>query len=1092
MKPFLYSVAEAYLQHEPAEIGHYCFVFPNKRSGVFFHHALSRAQKQLGVHTIHPASTTISDFVEGFVPWKKGERLELILILYQAYREVIYRHGGQTLNAKEIAEMVDFNRFQRWADMLISDFNDVDMFLVDPEQIFPNLERFREISANYVEPEVLEEIRRHWKMERLPEFSDTFWNHINHNSPGKSANEQTGNSNEELTGNSNEEQAGNFNEEQAENSNREEAGNAAQFFRLWQVMLELYTCFKEKLRQEGLYYPGMAYREALDKIRSMSADEFPYRRYIFVGFTMLMKAEEDIFLTLKDKPVDSLDDGGRPLADFYFDDVSPAFKIEGNTTNSFISRHKQLFKSLYDCILPITTFPKIEIVGVASRVGQTKLTGGVIKALYPEGGAWTENSLRRTAIVLPQESLVHGILSAIPEWISPINLTMGYRLRDSRAASLVKDIISLHLRARKAHGVVPTFYYEDVVRLLTHPLIRQIFPKQCDKMIFRINVERLYNIEATEIERECPELMEIFRFVDHPSDAMEVLDYFERLFKWLLNGWQFSADKKPVANEAKPSVEEEIDIDGRDISEKIPVKGAVMVDRMLARAYLAGITRLRVLADKYLRHKDLFLADTTVFQMLERLVGGETVNFEGRPLKGLQIMGVLESRSLDFENVILPSMNERIFPRKHYSSSFIPPHLRSAYGMSTQEHQESIYSYYFYRMISRARRVFLFYDARTQGVGAGQMSRYLNQLIHIYHPEGLKVKVLGYGVESRDEALPSVKKSPEIMREIERYRSQEDPLYLSASAINQYITCPLSFYLSYIAGYKREDDFHDYMDESTYGTIIHGIMEDLYKQEMKARGTGEIFDREVISRMMERKVEIEKAITRRINNHYNNLGEDCLAPLKGDAEIFGKIMEKYIRLLLQREIEAGPFEFIAGEYGDPMRLIIKGSTGRETINFRYSIDRIDRLRIPEKLPVLRVVDYKTGQDATYLGDIEDMFTERKPDAPRAKAVLQLFLYCQALAQSQKLDDPIQPWIYSIRKVATTRIEPIKISEEVPGKKTRAKVDIADYRDYVTEFNDRMLDVLSDLFNPEIPFEASSNPHACTFCKFTSICRRKSK
>lgn len=1051
MKPFLYSVAEAYIKNEASNLAEYCFVFPNKRSGIFFHHAFARASRELKTDVVHPASTTISSFIEELVPGKPAERLEMILILYQAYREVIFRHAGGNREAQEIAEMVDFNKFQRWADMIIGDFNDVDMYMVDAEQLFPNLEHYREISSNYLDAEVIEEIKRHWRVERIPEYNDSFWNHILHNSPDDT--------------------------EQTEEGNAK--GSALRFFRLWQVMLDLYETFRRKMNEAGLFYPGMAYREATRIIKKRQRNDFDHKRYIFVGFNMLSKAEETIFLEMKDKHGDSLFAGD--FADFYFDDASPAFLMPGNTTSAFLTRYARLFPPLYECVEPIATFPKIEISGIASNSGQAKLAGAIVSHLYPDGGEWNPESLRRTAIILPQETLARGVVAALPEWINPVNLTMGYRLRDSKAADLVRSIVSMHLRSRKNRTGGHSFFYEDLLKVLTHPLIRQIYPTECSRIVYDINVNRWYNIDGAYLSDHYPELHTLFNYIENLTDREKVFQYFENLFVWILSHMENEQTSGEIT-----------DIDGTEIEGAATMAAGALVDRMLVRAYLRAIGRLRELSARYLGPQDIYLSDSTMFHLVERLVGGETVNFEGRPLNGLQIMGVLEARGLDFENVIIPSMNEKVFPRKHYQKSFIPPHLRRAYGMSTQDHQESIYSYYFYRMISRASRVFLLYDARTQGVGGGQMSRYLSQLLHLYKPAGISSRILGYGVESREPAQICVRKIPEIMAEIRRYQAVENPRYLSASAINLYINCPLSFYLTYIAGYKREDEFHDYMDESTYGTIIHGVLEDLYEAERKSLPRG-LFTRQAIEALMKKEVSIEQAITKRINNHYNNLGPDSLAPLKGDAELFGEIMKKYILLVFKREIQAGEFEYLAGEFGHPGRLRLEGSNSVTEINFRYSIDRIDRLITPDGNSILRIIDYKTGEDETSIVEVKDMFHERGTSGKRAKAMLQLFLYCQALTQEKNLNEPIQPWIYSIRKVATMPFSPLRISQSQPGEaKGRKKLEITDYREYVTEFNDMMLDVLDDLFNPEVPFVSAQNDHACTFCKFTEICRKRQK
>lgn len=1075
MEPFLYSIARAYVANEADRLVDYCFVFPNKRSGVFFHHAFAKACNKAGVKLPHPATLTISDFIENHIEGKKAERLELIFILYRAYREVIYRHCGGDRKAKEIAEMVDFNRFQRWADMLLGDFNDVDMYLVDSEQIFPNLKRFREISSNYIHPAVLEEIRRHWKLERLPEDIRRLIEKENCNIDREPDNHEDDKLWKHI-----------------------EKGDSAtgHFLRLWQVMLEVYETFRDRLKQAGLYYPGMACREAVENIAQMSRESFEYERYIFVGFNMLSRAEERIFSLIKEKRSDSLLNQ-EPFADFYFDDASPAFRMHGNIISAFLERYKKQFPPLYDCIAQIESFPKIEITGVTSRIGQAKIVGGICGTLYPEDPDRNVGELRKTAVVLPQENLAQGVLSSMPEWVNPINLTMGYKLRDSRTAAFVRDIVAMHLRSKKSRGVTPTFFYEDVLRVLAHPLIRQLHPDEHRYLVYDIQVKRMFNIEQPYIVENYPALFPVFSYVENLSDPNLVFEYFEKLFHWIQDCWDKLTAQESDENEVEqPAAEEQqVDIDGMVLEHPRKVRATAIVDKMLTRAYLRAIERLKALSGKYLsKQEDVFLADSTMFHLLERLIGGETVNFEGRPLEGLQVIGVLEARGLDFENIIIPSMNERIFPRKHYRKSFIPPHLRAAYKMATQEHQESIYTYYFFRMISRARRVFLLYDTRTQGTGGGQMSRYLAQLLYLYKPKNLQHKVLGYQFGIPEDKTPAVRKTPEIMSELERFRSSVNPRYLSASSINTYINCPLSFYLSYIAGYKRENDYHDYMDESTYGTIIHGVLEDLYKK-LRTEYPGRRFDRAILEGLKRRTTDIERAIRIRINRHYNLLGEERDDELKGDAEIFGELIKKYILKMLDREMKNGAFEFIAGEYGKPMVLEISDGKDTEKINFRFSIDRVDRLWFPpeskvEVESILRVIDYKTGADAVEINSIKDMFESPRPDKLRAKAMLQLFLYCQALAQLEGLNEPIMPCIFLVRKVATDDFKPLRISVKREGKKNSEKIPIMDYRDYVEEFNKLMLNVLTDLFNPEVAFEASENPHACNFCEFKSLCGRK--
>ena len=1057
IKPFLYSIAEAYVLNEAQSLARYCFVFPNKRNIVFFNHAFSRALQAHSVHTPHPATVTISEFTEELVPHKQPDRIELIFILYRAYRQAILNRCGDSRESRLMAESIDFNKFQRWADMLIGDFNDVDSYMVDPEQIFPNLSNELSISSNFISDEVLEEIKRHWDVDNLSRHGDRFWNHIRHNATDE------------------------------DDPEGEKQGKTIEFLKLWQVMLDVYREYRRQLEALDMAYPGMAAREAADAIKQWRSSQFAYRRYVFVGFNMLTTAEETIFRRMRDLPAP--DDGLGPMADFYFDNASPALRNPGNTAVYSLNKYIKEFKSLYDCVKPVDHFPKIEITGVGSIAGQAKVCGAIVNALYADEDAITPESLRRTAIVLPLESIVNSVLMSLPAKVSPVNLTMGYRLRDSRAAALVKSIVSLHIRARKQHGVEPVFYYEDVTRILTHPLLRQIFPDATARIISEITQRRIYNISQSFIEEHYPIFNPIFKYVENTGDADEVFSYFESLFHWLLEQWEaYSPDSKKAPSDADDEAIID-DFDGSDLSDAKPVGAAALVDRMLVRAYLAAINRLKALIPKYLGKNEIYTADTTLFHLLERLVGGETVHYEGRPLNGLQIMGVLETRGLDFENIIIPSMNERIFPRKHFQKSFIPTHLRRAYGMSTLDHQESIYSYYFYRMISRARRVFLLYDARDKGVGGGQPSRYISQLQHIYLPGKTETRVLGYSMPRRIDTEIEIRKTPRILKELYKFLAPTDPRFpqgtaprkLSASSINLYINCPLSFYLSYIEGYNREDEIHDYMDASTFGTIVHGVFQDIYDAR---KDSVPLFNRESLSRIKQGKVALQQVIVRRINKHYNVLPDDRLdMPLTGDAEIFGNLIQRYVLLALDNEIKAGDFEYISSEYESAEKpLTISDGSDSISINFTYKIDRIDRYHgTPENPvdPTLRFIDYKTGADETFCGSVDEMFQD-VGSRKRNKAMLQLFLYCQAYAQhTSQTDIAIQPWIYSIQRVATRSFEPLRI-----GKAT-----VADYRDYLPEFNAMMYNILYDLFNPEIPFTMCADNHTCNYCKFSQICHK---
>ncbi len=1064
MKSLLESVACAYLDNETTDmLADCCFVFPNKRTGVYFHHIMARAMRQRGLAGLQAASMTITDFVEEFAEGTHADRLESIFILYGAYRDVaLRRYAQKDVDSAKNAD-IDFNKFQRWADVLMGDFNDVDMSLVDTHELFPNLESLREISANYLSDRQIEAIRRHWSEEKVPQEVSAFWNHMAHSL----------------------------------SAGARKPG--VEFIKLWQVMQDVYDEFNNRLKARGLHYMGMAYREVAYSLRDIAAGDLPYRRFVFVGFSMLTPAERKIFATLRDK----YSPDGVAVADFYWDNASPAFRFPGNT-GAFINRIAKEFPSLYDCVRPIEEFPKISIIGVPSRVGQAKLAGEIIEKIYPgmippsASADEAADILRATAVVFPDESLAIPTLRSIPADVSPINITMGYKLRPSSAASFVSAVIGMQIRGRiSASGGEARFISEDVLRVLSHPIMHQGAPREAIGLTLEIRLRRSFNQPLSIFKKEEYAAIEpVFRFVRSSDDPEAVLEYLSGLLDWTVNALRMPESQThedgPVDgdNYDKALEEDDIfDIDGTPV-EADKESGPQVVDLAIARRYSEAIEHLRALSKEYLSKDKIFLSDCTVFQLVERLVVGETLSFKGQPLRGLQLMGVLEARALDFENLIIPSLNEKIFPRRHYQKSLIPPVLRHAYGMLTTEHHEALYSYYFYRLISRARRVWLLYDARRGGPnGGGQMSRYLHQLQRLYRPAELTRTLHGYPVCAPSPHMVSVHKTPEIMAHITRYFSPENPLYLSASSINEYINCPLCFYIKNIEGYKREDDISDWISESTYGTVMHQVLQDIY-DAMAASNPGKMITSDAIDSVLGTPRLIEQPIVKAINRHHLHLGEGVPTPLRGGNLIVGQLIEQYIREILLREKEITPFQYKGGEISMKEMITLREidsetSTVKKelTFNLTATIDRVDVTAHPADASerLLRIVDYKTGADPTEASTVRSFFEfPASQREGRPKAMLQLFLYSMALSKHWNTDRPIQPLIYNLRQVSTRSFMPLKIE----------KKPVYDFHEHLDEVSRHLIPVLEELADETVPFRAASDSRACHYCKFIDICRKK--
>lgn len=981
--PFLKLVAKAYAIHERELLSDCCFVFPNKRSAVFF---ASYLDKEMSGETyISPALETISELVSEFSTSIDASRYEQLFILYNEY-------------AKLSDEVSDFDKFMFWGDMLLSDFNDVDRYMVDAEMLFTNVERLKEINSNYLTEEQLKVVRRYWGDERPGRYLEQFWSHIHYN----------------------------------EDDNADNGGHKAnkKFLKLWEVLAPLYRNFRSKLREAGLSTSGMHYREAAERLRQCHNTDLPYKRYIFCGFNVLSTSELSIFNSFK-----KLGAG-----DYYWDYNSPAFKIPQNKAGRFIEKNIRDFPSKYDVDnKEIASFPEINILGVPSNAGQTKAAGQFISDMIADGSITDRSNAINTAVVLPDENLFIPMIHSIPfgkDRIESLNVTMGFPMRLSPISALIHTIVSMQMKVRM-HKEELSFFHEDVRALLTTPSVYSVAPDECEQVFKEIAEKRLYMVPVSTLAKSAPGYTLLFTPIGPKSGLEQVREYLMSVLDFV---------EKTIP----------------------PTESGNKLQIQFIDAYRQAITELYDAAKLW----KIDMRDLTFFQLAERTINSAKINFKGEPLRGLQIMGMLETRSLDFENVIVLSMNERIFPRKQYTRSFIPEALRRAYGMATVDFQESIFAYYFYRLLSRARKVWLTYDARSVGgTRSSEMSRYLTQLLYLYPGASVKHKLATFrGITFKSPEI-SIDKTTHIMKLLERFTLKNSGYNLSPSALNTYISCPLEFYLKYVRDYRVDNEVTDYMDSSTYGTILHETAQNFY-ENLSHKGckviTADILKHYTRS---ENRHIIERIITHSINKNFNLLKEEKLdTPLVGEALVLGKVMLENIIVMLKAEIPYAPITFIGAEH----ELKSQFEVNRDLkVNVRLFIDRIDEVN-----GVRRFVDYKTGRDVLSASDVDSLFDSSIKDRP--KGIMQLMFYCTYYRMITDDNRPIQPIIYQMRRLGVDGIKPITIGN----------LPVTDYHNFVDTYETKLRNLIEEIFNPHIPFTQAVNEDACVLCEFKRICLRE--
>ena len=991
--PFLRQVAQ-YFQGK-GDMGNYCFVLPNRRSCTFLERELDLAAEKA---YFMPEIITITDLVTRLSGLTAVTPIEAMFKLYKCY-------VGMSGN-----ENYPFDNFVYWANVVLNDFNDVDMYLVDPEQIFTNVKELKEIQANYLDADVREIVSRYLDM----------------GVGGGSGDED------------------NFWKDNYKDSGSEEAGVKASFMMLWRSLLQLYREYNQSLSDSGLSSMGNVYRKACETVKD--GIDLGHEKYVFVGFNILSASELAIFKRLQNR--------GKAL--FFWDAASPAFKADkgfpvnpGGMSVSFLLKE---FPQPIDFVgEEIDRFPKINAVGVPSDVGQTRYASELIATLSQEKNFKDSKGLN-TALVLPDESLFVPMLNCLGDGID-INVTMGYPLQSSDIASLMRIVAKMHRQARRKATGEWTFYRSDVRTLLSHPLIKVCYPQDALNVTVAIDNGNLFAVPQSLMLDTG--LAPLFRGVDNLASVENVRLYLDNLIVF--------------CRDALLRLSETEERDEGDEGENESLT--------LQEAFVMQYIEVLVSLDDALARYDLPPCEATIFFLIDRLSSIFSIPFEGEPLQGMQIMGVLETRCLDFENVIILSANEDVLPRKMRSNSFISDYMRKAYHMSTVADQEAMWAYNFYRLIGRAENVFLIYDTSTKSSDSKEVTRYVPQLEMVYGCDiahthlSLKTNI------SKDISI-EVPKRDHVASVLETFK-KNGSRKLSASAINEYINCPLMFYFHRVERLSTDDVDEDFMGASIIGTIVHETLQQVYyPDENGAKRKGEF--KVTCADIKRFKTQKLKDIVKRKVNEKHVRTTNLDAPLNGEAAIISVAIQNMVAgtlsydMKLLNNIDSNYFTVLECEQSHDVSL----NYGGVEFNFTYTADRIDRLADG----TIRMVDYKTGSDKTEFKDMDDLFDANKEK--RSKAVLQLMLYCNAYAKEMKCNEAIKPVIYQLRDINHSGV--IKVS----GKN---KVEVTDYHDFNKEFTARMDDVINGFFNLDNPFSQTTNikpkSSPCRYCKFVDFCRR---
>ncbi len=804
--------------------------------------------------------------------------------------------------------------------------------------------------------------------------------------------------------------------------------NQQHFLELWEILYDLYAGLRTSLAKDGCGYDGMIFREVVEQLEKEPMSDFPFDQVVFVGLNALSVSEERLLLALQKKGV----------ADFYWDYVGPWVTDPDNKASFFLERNLRLFPSRMQ--LPVTepVQAEIRVMGVPSAIGQAKQVYPILQALADEQQLTDESALR-TAIVLPDEHLLVPVLNAIPEAIQHINVTMGYPLAGTPVAALMEYILTLQKNIRYIDRV-PVFYFRDVLPILNHQYVMAAAPEEVSQLVKDMTAGNRIYVHAADLNRH--ELLSIlFTPVQNTEELSDYLIHvLEALNACLRNNRPNPDDEEMISNSTQTTAD---------------------IEQEFIFHYFATVNRMK----EVMREAKIEMRLDTYFRLLKRMTDLITIPFEGEPLSGLQVMGVLETRALDFDRLIILSMNEGIFPLKKAANSFIPYNLRRGFGLPTYEHQDSVWAYHFYRLIRRAKQVTLLYDTRTTGLQTGEVSRFVHQLrYHYQYP--LIDELVVYDVASSAVPPISVQKTAEVEKLLSDFLFG-GPRALSASAINTYLDCPLKFYFSVLEQIQEEDEITETVERDVFGSILHKVMEDLY-----APFKGKLVTADLLKLLRKDQPLLTGTIARAFAELF--FKSPVVRPLEGENFLTGEMIRKYAEKILEQDARFTPFHYIESE--KKVRATITLSD-RRIVQLKGFIDRVDSLD-----RVLRIVDYKTGSGKLEFESVEGLFDKEAKDRP--KAVMQVFLYAWMYQQLPEYTGmPIQPAIYYLRTLFQRSFDPV-----VEQKKGRGKADkVNSFQDFTADFEDKLRQCLDEIFDLDIPFTQTETGKACAYCSFRGLC-----
>ena len=768
------------------------------------------------------------------------------------------------------------------------------------------------------------------------------------------------------------------------------------YLAFWNRLKLFYNELSSQLLHDKKGYQGLVYKEAIENLEQFISSH-KNESYVFVGFNALNKAEEIIIQELLQQN----------LASIYWDIDDSFVQDQIHDAGLFIRAHKTQWhyfnKERFNWLSNYyTSEKKINCIGTPKNIGQIKYVGELLSNLKNQ-----KASLENTAIVLGDESLLIPLLNSIPKDIGPINITMGLPLGSIPMASLFESLFRLH------KSDAPTLYYKDVISILSNQFIKPLFNAEKSNVSDQI----IYEIQQNNIS-----YISINKLKTLSNTKSEIIDI-------LFGSWHNNSETA-LKKCALLILEIKISLDkNKD-------------DNLLALEYLYRFNvifnELNILNKSYSYINNI----SVLFGLYKELLKSETLDFKGEPLKGLQIMGMLESRVLDFETVIITSVNEGVLPAGKSNSSFIPFDVKLENSMPTYKEKDAVYTYHFYRLLQRAKEVHIIYNTEPDVLNGGEKSRFITQL-EIDNTHDIKHYVVSPKVPINEQKLIEISKSPEIIEKLKRYSNSG----FSPSSLTNYIRNPIAFYYEKVLGIKQYEDVEENVALNTLGTIIHNTLEDFYKPL-----EGHTLTLDNITKMVSK---IDEIVGHHFKTEYKQ-GDVT----KGKNLIIYEIAKHYISNFLKLESKAikegNTIKILAIETNNKVSIEIEGLDFPIVLNGK--VDRVDSCN-----GVTRIIDYKSGrveQNKVEIVNWEDITT----DYDKYSKSFQILMYAYMMNKQKKIALPVEAGIISFKRLGSGFMKFGK--KESKGTRTK---DNSITEDTLIAFEIELKKLILEICNPNINF-----------------------